>query len=199
AIGARLTSKYTTLYIRIADASTDNGWGGAVQGTVELRLVYGEKQELTAKRTEYVFVPNTSAEVRYLTTAIGHIQPNNPHARYADKTNQIIYAFSVAEWQTLSELTFSATIGQQLLLAVSVDQQNWITVYAYEGDPNDSGLPYEHREYDLLAPIKNALLGMSGEGKLYVKIADSYTETGYGGGVKTNAPVTLVLDYNTAQ
>lgn len=199
AIGARLMNKNTTVYIRIADASTDNGWGGAVQGNVELRIVYGEKQELTAKRTEHVFVPNTTAEAPYLTAAIGHIQPNNPHVRYADKTNQIIYAYPVAEWQSLGELTFSATIGQQLLLQVSVDQQNWFTVYAYEGDPNDSGLPYEERSYNLLTPIMSALSGMSGAGKLYVRIADSYTETGYGGGVKTNAPVTLVIDYNTAQ
>jgi hypothetical protein len=82
---------------------------------------------------------------------------------------------------------------------VSGDQQSWVTIYAYEGDANDAGLAFEERTYDLLTPINSRLAGISGAGKLYVKIADSYSGTGFGGGVKTNAPVTLVIDYNTAQ
>jgi hypothetical protein len=78
---------------------------------------------------------------------------------------------------------------------VSLDGTDWVDVYRYEGEADDTGLPILLRGYDLLTPLVDRLGEESRRGTLYLKIADAYTGTGWGGAVGTGDKVTLIACY----
>ncbi len=216
-IKALSTQKRTSLYLRVADASPDTAWGGAISNSlpVTLKAFYGEytpedieggeqpgvddpitEPSVPEQRLEVVFRVNTEEEEKYLTADRGNFLVDNPNARFADKDGRIVYAFPVARWKTVSELTLIAPLGQQLLLEVSTNGRTWTCVYAYEGEENDRGLAFEMREYDLFEPLRDELAKKSGHGTLYVKISDAYTATGWGGAVATEQDITMIIDYS---
>ena len=222
ALGSSLGSyKHTvTLLVKVCDASTDTGWGGAisVDAPVRLEMFYGEyvpeqtpdtpdEPDTPADPSEnepvgeydhvqrHSFTVNTESEERYLTESRGSFIQGTGKSRYADKQNKIVYAYPISDRSTLSRLVWIAPTGQQLHLQVSLDGVDWVDAYRYEGEAGDAGLPIVLRGYDLLTPIVDRLGEESRRGTLYLKIADAYTDTGWGGAVGTGGKVTLIACY----
>ncbi|MBO5898520.1 MAG: hypothetical protein J6R04_05875, partial [Clostridia bacterium] len=204
-----------TVYLKVCDASTDTGWGGAIAvgAPVTLEAFYGEyvadeEPDLPAAPDDedevvgdydrvqrFVFSVNTEGENGHLTADKGSFIQGTGKSRYADKQNKIIYTYPISDRAALSRLVWIAPTGQQLHLQVSLDTQSWVDVYRYEGAKDDQGLPMLMRGYDLLSPLADAMGSESRRGTLYVKIADAYTDTGWGGAVGTGGKVTLIACY----
>jgi hypothetical protein len=127
------------------------------------------------------FTPFTSAEEPWLFEADGSQSdgrvfegtPNEGNARFADGNNHFTYRFDLPADVTGGKLTLD--IGNQFLVQVSPDNQSWRTVLLADVPPGDTGLRNRaERELDL-----NDLRGQSST--LYLRIADSHTEDGWGG------------------
>lgn len=220
ALGSLLGSykHYVTVYVKVCDASTDTGWGGAisVDAPVRLELFYGEyipeqapdgpeipSEDPSAdtpvgeydRVQHHTFTVNTEREGQYLTADRGSFIQENGKSRYADKHNKIVYAYPISDRSTLSRLVWIAPVGQQLHLQVSLNGTDWVDVYRYEGEASDVGLPILLRGYDLLTPIADQLGEESRRGTLYVKIADAYTDSGWGGAIGTDGKAMLIACY----
>ncbi len=113
-------------------------------------------------------------------------------SRFMDNTKSVIYAYHVRDFASLTAVKWSAMVSGQLHLAVSTDGENWCDVYRYFGMVSDSGLKSEHRNFNLLDYIDNK---NAERGDIYVKVADSYPTTGWGGQLSTAEPVEITFYY----
>ncbi len=120
--------------------------------------------------------------------------------RFSDQTLETVYHFTVMNIYTIEKITWHALDGSQLLLQVSQSwdletdaDTEWLTVYAFEWT-EDMGeqkwLSAAERDYDLTDFFDPAL------GKdLYIRIADSSPEDGFGGSIFTGADNYLDIAY----
>ena len=193
------------IYVRIRDAYDENGFGGAIAAVADVEMVIyytpvdpdelggtsgGSETDLpdTLPATEtHTFYPGQSAEAKYLT------DNNNSSLlhgkRFADEARHFTYTYTVYDFAKLTELTWTATTSQELLLQISLDGINFVDVYRYVGA--DKGLTEEERTYDLLPLVASA----TGAGKLHVRVADAMPSGGWGGAVSSAAPVILKAAY----
>jgi hypothetical protein len=121
------------------------------------------------------FTPFTTAEEPWLYEADGSQRDGSVfdgNARFADGNSHFTYRFDLPSAVTGGMLTLD--IGNQFLVQVSPDNLSWRTVLE-ESETGDTGLRNRaERSFDL-----NELRGQSQT--LYVRIADSHTEDGWGG------------------
>jgi hypothetical protein len=117
----------------------------------------------------------------------------NTVARYADHSAGFIYAYELRHGLVPTSIQWSANTSGQLLLSVSTDRITWKTVYQYTGEASDSGLSKATRTYDLTQYLD--VLDTT-TGKLYIKIADAYPTSDWGGAVNNASPVTLTVAYS---
>lgn len=179
----------TTLYVRIADAYPDaGGWGGAVRNNEPMTLKVGYFEDPTIGFEIHSFDITSEQEKNYL---IKEGSLNVENVRYVDGANEFIYRYSIRNTLNVQKIEFSAVMGQQLHLSVSTDGENYTTVYCYESDdPDDRGLPRSKRTYDLLG-----FVDIDQCKTLYVRIADAYTQNGWGGAIAATEPVSLKVTY----
>ncbi len=122
------------------------------------------------------FTPFTSAEQPWLFDADGSQSDGSVfdgHARYADGNAHFTYKFDIPSDVTGGTLTLD--IGNQYLVEVSPDNQNWTMVLEATGLTGDTGLTNRaERSLDL-----NAIRG--GSRTLYVRVSDDYPPDGWGG------------------
>lgn len=148
----------------------------------------------TAKPTgsrKLSFTVGEADEKRYLGDKQGSLSAGK--VRYADKTNAIIYKYTLAVTEEMSHLSWRAKIGQQLHLQASTDGATWVDIYQYDGSSTDRGLPMSVREYDLLPFLREHTTGKNVA--LYLRVADASTDTGWGGAISVDVPVTLHAYY----
>ena len=117
----------------------------------------------------------------------------NLTSRFMDNGKNIVYTYHVRDFSKLTAVKWSALVSGQLHLAVSTDNVNWVDVYRYFGMVTDSGLEAERRNFNLLDYIDNKDAEV---GDIYVKVADSYTENGFGGCLHTAEPVEITFYYD---
>ncbi len=136
------------------------------------------------------FTVMTDEETNYLTADSKSYINTNSGVRYADGSAAFIYEYDLRDGFDLASLVWEATIGQQLRLSVSTDKITWRDVYCYTGAANDSGLSVSKRCYDLTS----YMVGQTPD-KVYIRIADAYPSSGWGGAVKNTTPVKLTVNY----
>ena len=178
----------STLYVRIADAYTENGWGGAVRDSEPLALRVAYFVDPTVGYEIHSFDITSEQEKNYLIKE-GSLSAES--IRYADGSNEFIYRYSIRNTLNVQKIEFSAVICQQLHLSVSGDGESYTTVYCYESDdPDDHGLSRAKRTYDLLD-----FVDLSESKTIYVRVADAYTQNGWGGAIAPTEPVSLKVTY----
>ncbi|MBR0443059.1 MAG: hypothetical protein IIX15_01840, partial [Clostridia bacterium] len=215
-----ITEKRATsgeIYVKISDAYPETGFGGAVaiEAPVEMTLYYvpvdtseweseqsggGSTPDTPSTPDEpdipdvlpatetHVFHANQPAELSYLTgNNTSSVLGGN---RFSDAQRSFTYGYVIYDFSRVKELTWTATVGQQLHILVSTDNVNFTDVYRYTNE-EERGIAFEQRTYDLLPLIDRA----TSSTKLYIKIADSQTENGWGGAIRCDAPITLKVAY----
>lgn len=206
------------IYLRISDAYTTKGYGGAIHNTtpVTVTLYYvpvdtseweneasgGEGQTpVTPPTPDEPEIPDVlpATETHVFHAATGAEQPylvnndrtsSNGICRFSDNNRSFTYGYTIYDFSKVTELTWTATTGQQLHILVSTDNVNFTDVYRYTNE-EEKGIAFEQRTYELLELIDRS----TSSTKLYIKIADSQTENGWGGAVRCDAPITLKVAY----
>ena len=179
-----LVGTIETVYIRMTDADTSNGHGGAFVNTHPVTLSAGYFNADAIKHEKTSFKILSEDEKAYL-----HEQKANDLAdsRFADKTAYWTYKYELSEdLEGVRSITWTATINAQYHIQASVDGSNWIDL-GKSTETADKQL----RSFDASALITDALEA----GTLYIKIGDADTSDGNGGRVWVDTPITLDIAY----
>jgi hypothetical protein len=139
---------------------------------------------------KHTFTVATNEEHLFLYENTGATNKNNFH--FADGNKSFTYFYTIENHIKMTSVKWSAPIGQQLHLQVSNDATTWTDVYKYTGATNDDGsggLPFEYRTYDLTPFISLT------SPTLFIKIADSHPDGGWGGVINDTMPVVLDVAY----
>lgn len=208
-------AKSGTIYIRVADAYPENGFGGAIAATenVEMVIYYTpvdaselegasgsaggegdvEVPDVLPATETHIFLPDgLSGESKYLYYNDRSSVLYNK--RFADGDRSFTYAYTIYDFGKVSAMSWTATTSQQLHIQFSTDGKTWVDVYKYTAG-EARGLSAEQRSYDLVSLIGSA----SGTGKVYIKVGDSVKTDGYGGAVDGDKPVTFKVSYTGGQ
>lgn len=213
------SAKRGEIYVKISDAYTESGYGGAINNTAPITATlyyvpvdtseWGAEDEGGAGQTpttpdvggedeipdvlpateKHVFLVSTASEQSYL--LLNDRSSFTYGKRFSDNDRSFAYGYTIYDFTKLTELTWTATVGQQLHLSVSTDGESWTDVYLYNNE-QAQGLPMAERSYDLLPLIDRT---STEPGKVYIRVTDSSVEDGWGGAVSGDAPVTLKVAY----
>ncbi len=137
----------------------------------------------------YSFVVGTPSEQNYL-TADSSAYNEKTSVRYADKAKSFVYKYSLKASGGIRQITWTSDLHGQVLLEVSTDGKTWAEVYRYEGSASDHGLTRIKRAFDLTKLIDTETVRT-----IWLRISDSYTESGFGGAISANEWVVLDVAY----
>ena len=197
----------THLYIKITDEEPSAGWGGRIALGLNYPITLSYNVDAPAVEDvpttpdagevddgmlheKHTFTVATNEEHPFLYENTGATNKNNIH--FADGNNSFTYFYTIENHVKMTSVKWSAPIGQQLHLQVSNDATTWTDVYKYTGATNDDGsggLPFEYRTYDLTQFISLT------SPTLFIKIADSHPDGGWGGAINDTMPVVLDVAY----
>ncbi|MBE6661349.1 MAG: hypothetical protein E7605_08120 [Ruminococcaceae bacterium] len=194
---AEAVAQTAKLYIKIGDAVTTDGNGGQIRsGAATLRVIYDASADQTPpppptvqnQHETYEFTIGTEGENAYLLPEGNSQLQNNNISRYADKTKYFIYKYTLKNIYQIQKILWRARTQGQLLLQISVDKENWITIVE-----STDQLSMALREYDLTNLLADKL-GTS-VNTIYVRIGDANPNDYWGGSIQAGAPVVLDIEY----
>ena len=201
---AEAVAQTMTLYVKIGDAVTADGNGGQIRkGQVHLTVVYDATAdqtplpppEVTTEHEKYEFTIGTDEEGKYLLNEGGSVLKTPDHdRRYADTTKYFIYKYDVKNVHQIAAITFKAKAEAQMMLQVSVDKENWITIDLSAHGVKNVGdrLSTAVYKFDITAIAEKL---DDAHKTIYVKISDNKTDDGWGGCLVTDTPVVLDIEY----
>ena len=174
-----------TVYVKISDADTSNGYGGAIPNTNAVILSVGYFNAAAMKHDVTSFTVLTDDEP-YLFENNDSGTAGGP-SRYSDQHRYFVYKYEISkEVENLKSITWTAKISAQYHVEASVDAKNWITIGKTEEKPDPAVISFNASE--LAAAAEEA-------GVLYIKIGDAVVADGNGGRVWSDTPVKLDLAY----
>ncbi len=200
--------KATNLYIKINDEDPSDGWGGRIALGLNYPITLSYDVDAPAVEEDpsagdepivdgegklhekHVFTVATSEERAHLYEDTGATNKSGIH--YADSDRCFTYMYTIENNVKMTSVTWSAPIGQQLYLQVSSDGITWTDVYKWDGTTNEDGsggLPFVYTTYDL-----TSLLALP-TSTVFIKIADSHPDGGWGGAIDSSMPVILDVTY----
>ena len=201
---AEAVAETMTLYVKIGDAVTSDGNGGQIRkGQVHLTVVYDATAdqtplpppEVTTEHEKYEFTIGTDEEGKYLLNEGDSVLKTPDHdRRYADQTRYFIYKYDVKNIHQVESITFKAKAEAQMMLQVSVDKENWITIDLSAHGVKNVGdrLSTSVYKFDITAIAEKL---DDAHKTIYVKISDNKTDDGWGGCLVTDTPVVLDIEY----
>ena len=166
----------------------------AVKGDTEIKVGAAPKAldtgVLEGNVRTYAFELYKESEDKYLfKTNAG----DNGNQRFSDGTLETVYAFGMVDTDKIEKVEFSAKLGCQLLLQVSNDAKNWVEVYKYTEvvpDHPEAGADIKVYDFDLTDKWTKG-------DALYIRIADSSPENGWGGSIFKDNVNTLKVTYKS--
>ncbi|MCQ2425924.1 MAG: hypothetical protein MJ070_07245 [Lachnospiraceae bacterium] len=117
----------------------------------------------------------------------------NAEKRFADANTEAVYCFPIENADKIEKIEFAMKTGAQLLLQVSNEDGNWVEVFKYvkpEGAEPQTGMNAEYITFDLTDKW------VKGD-KLYIRVADSYPENGWGGNIYRGVDNTVFITYKS--
>ena len=173
-----------SVYVRISDAVTTDGYGGAIPNTNNVILSVNYINVAAMKHEKISFKILSADEAAYL----HEMQANDlDTSRYADQGRYWIYKYEFSkDVENLKSITWTASISAQYHVQASVDGSDWITIGKSEETANKAVVDFNASE--LAAAAEEA-------GVLYIKIGDAVTTDGNGGRVWNDAPIVLDLAF----
>ena len=117
----------------------------------------------------------------------------NGTQRYNDATCETVYHYVINTDKTVNTVTWTAKLGGQLLLLVSQDDKNWVTIQEYVTDDAGRGIEKGVYSFDLTKYVD-----LANNPNIYIRIADSYPADGWGGSIYADETVVLVVSYGVA-
>ena len=210
------------IYIRISDAYTTTGYGGAIHNTtpVTVTLYYvpvdtseweneasdSEGQtpvtpptpDEPAKPEIPDVLPATETHVFHAATAV------EQSYLVADDRSSVLYGNRFSDGTrsfTYGYTIYDFTKLTELVWTATTGQQlhlevstdgEYFTDVYLYDNSQVQGLPFEQHSYELLPLIDCT---STEPGMVYVRISDSSTDDGYGGAVRCDAPITLKVAY----
>lgn len=111
------------------------------------------------------------------------------NCRFTDKTKSITYVYNLLTSGTPEAVTWTACVGNQLKLEISVDNYHWEDIV----NSGTTVLGNEVRTYDLTK--KFTTLNTESSNTLYIRISDSHTDDDNGGCICYNDFCRLSLIY----
>ncbi|MCQ2425923.1 MAG: hypothetical protein MJ070_07240 [Lachnospiraceae bacterium] len=166
----------------------------AVKGDTEIKVggapVVLDTGVLEGNVRTYAFELYQDSEAKYLrNTTAG----DNGTQRFSDAGAETVYAFGMVDTDKIEKVEFSAKLGCQLLLQVSNDAKNWVEVYKYTEvvpDHPEAGADVKVYDFDLTDKWTKG-------DALYIRIADSSPENGWGGSIFKDNVNTLKVTYKS--
>ena len=119
--------------------------------------------------------------------------PTNDACRFCDADKVVVYKFALKHIIDVKQITFTATVGQQLCLDVSLDGATWQNVYTEpKPDTESGGLAIKEYTYDLTEFVDLELPNFD---NIWLRISDSVPENGWGGAIYKNTEAHLDVKY----
>ncbi len=202
------------LYVKITDSAPNDGYGGAILADIPvtldvthgalapfalppvnkedegsyLRVIGGrwgvaDATALTSRVRTYSFKVSELTEKKYLHADSTGIL--NESCRFNDRTAFTLYHYHVANAALVRRITWTATVGQQLLIECSTDRENWRTLI----NVGASTLDFERKTFDLTDKVD--LLAFD---DVYIRISDSDPTDGFGGALRAHTAVSLHVE-----
>ena len=202
------------LYVKIGDSSVEDGFGGAILADIPvtldithgqgapfalpavsgqdngafLRVIGGkwrtaDATALASRVRTYSFKVGEATEEKYrLSNSTG---TTNTTCRFNDGSRFTTYRYHVANAALVRRVTWTATVGQQLLLECSADGESWRTVF----DAEKTNLPFSRMTFDL-----TDMLNLLAFDEIYIRISDSDPSDGFGGAIQMSGSVDLHVE-----
>ena len=174
-----LVGTIEAVYIRITDADTSNGYGGAIPNTAPVILSVGYFDASAVKHNKIAFTILSEGEKAYLLEQKAN---DLDTSRFADAAAYWTYKYELSDLEGVRSITWTAMISAQYHIQASADGSNWIDIGKSTATA-DKAL----RNFDASALISE----VTETGTLYIKIGDADTSNGNGGRVWNDAPITL--------
>ncbi len=180
------------LYIRLRSSRPGQGWGGAIgKKPVVLYAGYGE-QKISGDYITLDWTPHGQDQSLYYiggaSTSYADKEKTNPIGYYVDANAKATIRYPLANVDLSSEILFTATTSQQLLLEVSLDGTNYVEAFRYNNDSgvaasagHFTGFSSYKRTFNLTAAVKKAAESATSKSNLYIRFGDAYPGSGYGG------------------
>ena len=138
----------------------------------------------------YAFELYQASEEKYL---IKTNAGDNGTQRFSDAGAETIYGFGMVDTDKIEKVELSAKLGCQLLLQVSNDGKNWVEIYKYTEvvpDHPEAGADIKVYDFDLTDKWTKG-------DALFIRIADSSPENGWGGSIFKDNVNTLKVTYKS--
>ncbi|MBE6620326.1 MAG: hypothetical protein E7625_03055 [Ruminococcaceae bacterium] len=183
--GIDMSGKVEAIWVKISDAITTDGNGGAVNNTrpVTLQVTYYNAEAIV--HNDISFSINTEDENNYLLDEGGSKLKNDNGAitkRYADKEAYYVYAYDLKEFDSIRGLTWKVKIEAWYHVWASADGENWVEIAKATKAESAAVVPFD---------LSSVLADVAKTKKLFVKVGDAVITDGYGGAVYTDTPVIL--------
>lgn len=193
--GIDMSGKVEAIWVKISDAITTDGNGGAVNNTrpVTLQVTYYNAEAMVEDKI--AFTVGTEDENTYLingdgkggeyadNTTLSRIHDNGS-VRFADHSRYFTYVYDLGAFTGIRSLTWTAKIAAWYHVWASADGENWVEI-AKATKKEDAAIV----TFDLSPVWADAKMTK----KVYVKIGDAVTTDGNGGAVYTDTPVVLTV------
>lgn len=178
------------LFIRLKNSVPGGGWGGAIEKKpVTLELI-ADKREIP--ENEFTFTPGINDG----TYKYGDYGVNSDSKSFVldenagEEPNYIKYMYEITSSELPEVLTWTASVGQNLIIDVSVDNFHWVEIY--NETPGDV-VASEYMTFDL-AQVYAAEKAKYSSNMIYVRLRNSRPGQGWGGKID-KLPVTLKVEY----
>lgn len=182
-LNARAASPSNMLYVRMSNSNPGNGWGGKIN-FAPATLTAGCEKQLSGDFITLDWTVQGEDENLYWA---GGATPKTGYY-YADKGAKGVVRYPITNADLSGEILFTAKVGSQFLLKVSLDGVNYVDAFIYnnagvwETDKSScKGFATTYRTFDLAAAVKEAAKVADSKDNLYVAFGDSEPSNGWGG------------------
>jgi hypothetical protein len=184
--GIDMSGKVEAIWVKISDAITTDGNGGAINNTrpVTLQVTYYNAEAMV--HDDISFSINTEDEKNYLIDNGSKLKDDNGviTKRFADQTNTFTYEYSLKAFDSVRGLKWTAKIEAFYHVWASADGENWVEIAKADKKEAAAVVTFD------LAPV---LAAAAKAKKVYIKVGDAVTTDGYGGAIYTDTPVVLTV------
>ncbi len=170
------------LYVRLRNSRPGQGWGGKIDKLpVTLEVEYPER-EVTGNVLEMDWTVGGANMGLYYKG--GASTGGGGSFLYADHGIKGVMSYPIADAHLSSEILWTAKVGSQFQLDVSLDGSNWVTAFRNRDTGVLAGWP-EHnatwnsfkiveRTFDLTTAVKEAGKVATSTGSLFIRFGDSH-------------------------